>query len=106
MDLAALGGATGLEGDVTLNESMFCGEIGAAMDADTAVLGFVGDPFFGDMVFQHGNDFFIRMAATAGEGANTAGLTSGGGGYLTFAIIMVGKDWFFAFAAYTAVTAF
>ena len=76
------------------------------MNTSTAVLGFIGDPLAGDMVFQHGDNLFVGMTAGAGEGADTVGLTSGGGGYLAFAIIMVGKDWFFAFAAYTAVTAF
>ena len=70
------------------------------------MLGFVGDPLAGNMVFQHGDNLFIGMTAGAGEGADTVGLTSGGGGYLALVIFVVGKDRFFAFAAYTAVTAF
>ena len=106
MDLAALGGAAGMEGDVALGKAVFCGQIGAAMDTSAAVLGFVGDPFTGNMVFQHGDGFLIGMAAGAGEGADTVGLTSGGGGFYALVIFVVGKDGFFAFAAHTAVTAF
>ena len=106
VNLAALGGAAGLKGDVALGEAVFCGQIGTAMNASTAVLGFIGDPLAGDMVFQHRDGFLIGMAAGAGEGANAIRLTSGSGGYLALVIFVVGKDRFFAFAAHTAVTAF